>query len=588
MAGRHLLSLKSVSHAFGGPPVLDCASLEIRSGERICITGRNGEGKSTLLKIIGGLIEPDSGEIVRAPGLKTAYLAQDVPSDRPGSAADVAGAEAAPDLTRLCVPHDAPFNSLSGGMRRRTLLAAALASRPDLLLLDEPTNHLDIESIEWLESIVRRLAGTTFVFVTHDRAFLRKTAARVFDLDRGRLAGWNCDYDTFVRRKRELEADEEAAWEKKAKKLAVEEAWIRRGVKARTVRNQGRVAALMKLRAEFAARRAKTGRAKIEIGDAGQGGERVVKIENASFSWPGAGKPVVDGFTADILRGERIGVIGRNGAGKTTLLNLLCGRLEPTSGSITRGTRVKLAFFDQLRAALDPEATVAEALASDCEFVESNGSRKHVFAYLADFLFTPERARSPVKALSGGEKARLLLARLFLQPCNVLVMDEPTNDLDVETLELLEEKLLEFKGTILLVSHDRAFLDNVITSAFVLEGDGTVAVSAGGYSDYATRRGERRKEERVAPAKPPRTSLPSQDSGAKRKLSFNEKRELESLPGAIDALEREIAQDEESLSRAAANEEESRRAAATAAALPGKRSALEEMVERWAALSERA
>ena len=595
MAGRHLLSLKSVTLAFGGPSVLEDATLNVFSGDRICVTGRNGEGKSTLLKVLSGDLEPDSGEIVRAPGLKTAFLRQEVPGDMPGTAADVAGAGGVPFLSQLGVPAAAPFNALSGGMRRRAMMAQVLGSIPDLVLLDEPTNHLDIESIEWLEAAMRRLASCAFVFVTHDRAFLKKSAATVFDLDGGRLSGWNCDYATFVRRKRDLEEEESALWEKKAKKLAVEEAWIRRGVKARTVRNQGRVAALMKLRAEFAARRTRPGQAKISLDAAAPGGERVIKIENLSFSWPGAERPVVRDFTADILRGERIGVIGRNGAGKTTLLNLLCGRLSPSSGKVTAGTGVKLAFFDQLRSALDPAATVASTIASDRDTVTVGGSTKHVYAYLADFLFTPERSRSPVGSLSGGERARLMLARLFLEPCNLLVMDEPTNDLDVETLELLEERLMDFPGTILLVSHDRTFLDNVVTSTFVLEGDGTVGMFPGGYADWQTQRktAARARKEPQQPAAPSRGAAgagaagPPAPPAAKKKLSFNEKRELDALPDKIDALEKEIAADEAFLADPSVFVKDAVRAAETAAALAHKKSALDALVERWADLSER-
>ena len=403
-----LLSLKDVSLAFGGPCVLDRVSLSISKGLRAALTGRNGEGKSTLLKGIAGIIEPDFGEIVRAPGLKTVYVPQDVPSDRPG---------------------DDAFNALSGGRRRRSILESAILSRPDLLLLDEPTNHLDVESIDWLEGMLRRMRETAIVVVTHDRRFLKRIATKIFDLDRGEVSGWECDYRTFLKRKAELLADEAVYWEKKSKKLAQEEAWIRRGVKARTTRNEGRVAALMKLREEFAARRSATGVATMRLDTAAPGGISVLKIKDLSFSYPGAEKPVFSGFTATVLRGERIGILGANGAGKTTLLNLLTGRLEPTSGEVKRGTSVELSFFDQLRSEIRPDLTVGENITTD----------RDVYSYLADFLFTPERVRTPVRALSGGERARLMLAKLFLRPANLLVMDEPTNDLDIETLELLEE-----------------------------------------------------------------------------------------------------------------------------------------------------
>ena len=598
---RHLLSLNSVSLAFGGPAVLDDVSLSLESGERACITGRNGEGKSTLLRVIAGMLEPDTGEIVRAPGLKTGFLEQDVPHDRPGTVREVfeEDSDSSSDngryLTQLGVDPDAVFNSLSGGMRRRALLAKVLASKPDLVLLDEPTNHLDIDSIEWLENFIRRQTETAFLFVTHDRAFLKRVSNRVLDLDRGRLAGWNCDYSTFLKRKEELLADEEAMWEKKAKKLAVEEAWIRRGVKARTTRNQGRVEALRKLRLEFAARRGHAGKTNLAVDTAEQSGVRVIKVKGLSFSYPGSGRDVIHDFTADVLRGERIGLVGSNGAGKTTLLNLLTERLAPTAGSVDMGTRVKLAFFDQLRAQLSPEATVAEIVAKDRDTVTVNGVTKHVFAYLADFLFTPERSRTPVKALSGGEKARLLLARLFLEPSNLLVMDEPTNDLDVETLELLEERLLEYGGTLLVVSHDRVFLDNTVTSCFVLDGSGEVNVIAGGWTE-ASRFLEGRRAAAKAAADAEKAKAAAEEAASRqsdapsgpKKLSYNEKRELEALPDRIEALEKEVAEIESAMSDGSMFAKDPKKAADMARRLPEAKAELESAVDRWAELSERA
>lgn len=552
---------------------------------RACVTGRNGEGKSTLLKVIAGRLEPDRGEIIRAPGLKTAFLEQEVPSDRPGTVREIALSEKL--ISQMGLEADVPFNTLSGGLRRRVLLARVLADEPDLVLLDEPTNHLDIESIEWLESFIRRQSETAFLFVTHDRAFLKSVATFVYDLDRGQLAGWNCDYRTFLQRKADLQADEAALWLKKAKKLAQEEAWIRQGVKARRTRNQGRVEALRQLRLEFANRRTAQGASSIRIDTAAASGDRVVKIEDMSFAY--GDRPVIRHFTADILRGERIGVVGGNGAGKTTLLKLLTGALAPTSGAVTLGTRVEMAFFDQLHAQLDPVLTVKEVVAQDRDVVSVGGVQKHVYSYLADFLFTPERARSPVKALSGGEKARLLLARLFLRPSNLLVMDEPTNDLDVETLELLEEQLLNYRGTLLVVSHDRAFLDNVVTSTYLLTGDGEVRVCAGGYAEAKKleKAVKAEKAERAEKAAPPSTP-PPQPPQAPRKLNNRETRELEALPGKMEALEAEIAEVESALADPSIYAKDNARAVALTARLPVARAELDAAETRWLELSERA
>lgn len=559
-----LMSLKDVSLAFGGPAILDGVSISISKGLRAALTGRNGEGKSTLMKVIAGELEPDSGEIVRAPGLRTVYVSQEVPHDRPG---------------------DAAFNALSGGGRRRKILEEALLSKPDLLLLDEPTNHLDIEAIDWLEGFIRRSREMAVLIVTHDRRFLKRVATQIFDLDRGELSGWECDYATFVKRKAELLADEAVYWERKSKKLAQEEAWIRRGVKARTTRNEGRVAALMKLREEFAARRKSVGSATMKLDTAAPGGVRVLKIEDLSFSYDGA-RPIISDFTADVLRGERVGILGGNGVGKTTLLKLLTGRLQPTAGRVTIGTNVEMAFFDQLRTELKPELSVKENVASDRDEVVVGGIKKHVYSYLADFLFTPERCRTPVKALSGGERARLLLAKLFMRPANLLVMDEPTNDLDVETLELLEEQLLAYSGTLLLVSHDREFLDNVVTSTFVLEGDGQVRCYPGGYEDYLRQRPMPVR----ANAKVEKTAETNRREAAfgPRKLSYGEKREFDALPSKIDALEKEVAELRETLSSGDLYRTDPVRAQATATRLPEAEAELDAAVERWAELGERA
>ena len=555
-----LMSLKDVSLAFGGPSILDKVSISISRGLRAALTGRNGEGKSTLMKVIAGDLEPDSGEIVRAPHLKTIYVSQEVPHDREG---------------------DAAFNALSGGRRRRQILEEALLAKPDLLLLDEPTNHLDVEAIDRLEGCLRRNREMAVLIVTHDRRFLRRTAAKIYDLDRGELSGWECDYTTFVKRKAELLADEAVYWERKSKKLAQEEAWIRRGVKARTTRNEGRVAALKKLREEFAARRKSTGSATLKLDTAAPGGVRVIKIEDLTFSYDGT-RNIVSHFTADVLRGERIGILGGNGAGKTTLLKLLTGQLKPTQGRVTLGTNVAMAFFDQLRSELKPELSVKENVASDRDEVIVGGVKKHIYSYLADFLFTPERCRTPVKALSGGERARLLLAKLFMRPANLLIMDEPTNDLDIETLELLEEQLLAYSGTLLLVSHDREFLDNVVTSTFALEGDGEVHPYPGGYADYLAQRPAPIKP--AAAEKPIKPAVPSKPT----KLSYGEKRELDALPDKIDALEKEVAAIRETLSTGTIYRTEPQKAKELSERLPQAEAELDTAVDRWATLSERA
>lgn len=553
-----LLSLKDVSLAFGGPSVLDNVSISISRGLRAALTGRNGEGKSTLFKVIAGEMEVDSGEIVRAPNLKTVFVSQAVPADREG---------------------DESFNKLSGGKRRRKILEEALLAHPDLLLLDEPTNHLDVETIDWLEGMIRRQRDMAVLIVTHDRRFLKRVADKIYDLDRGELSGWECDYSTFVKRKAELLADEAVYWERKSKKLAQEEAWIRRGVKARTTRNEGRVAALMKLREEFAARRVSAGKAEIKLDTAAAGGVRVLKIENLNFSY--GERPIVRDFTHDVLRGERIGILGANGAGKTTLIKLLTGALQPDSGTVTIGTNVEMAFLDQLRGELKSELTVGENIASDRDEVVVGGVRKHVYSYLADFLFTPERVRTPVKALSGGERARLMLAKLFLKPSNLLIMDEPTNDLDIETLELLEEQLIAYKGTLLLVSHDREFFDNVVTSTFVLEGDGKVDTYPGGYEDYLRQRTVREKE------KPKVAAAAKESKRPTNKLSYNEQRELKALPAMIEELEKEIAAMEAFLSDSDSYNADPRKYKDFSDALPDKRTQLERAVDRWAELEER-
>ncbi|MDA3923265.1 MAG: ATP-binding cassette domain-containing protein [Kiritimatiellae bacterium] len=589
-----LITLKNISVQFGGPQILDCINLNIEAGERACITGRNGEGKSTLLKILSGEIEADTGEIIRESGLRISVLSQDVPADMPGSVYDIVSESTAhldesdhhPGadrfITQLGLDGDLEFNQLSGGMRRRVLLARALSCDPHLLLLDEPTNHLDIETIEWLEKFLQRSRAAT-LFVTHDRSFLQGVANKVLDLDRGQLAGWNCDYKTFLQRKQELLNDEAVLWERKSKKLAQEEAWLRKGIKARRTRNEGRVVALKEMRLEFMARRTQSGVSKIAINAAGNSGNLVIKVEDVSYTWPGQ-NPVIDNFSARVIRGERIGIIGSNGTGKSTLINLLCGKLKPESGEVIHGTKIQLAFLDQLRDQLDLDKTIIQNIAEDRDEIVVNGVRKHVFGYLEEFLFSSERAKTKVSALSGGEKARLLLAKLFTNPGNLLVMDEPTNDLDVETLELLEEQLMNYTGTLLLVSHDRSFLDNVVTSTMVLEGDGSVAQYPGGYADWLQQRP-------VKKAGSGKKRGVRQGLGVKKaqyRLSYKEKQERKELPHKIDALETEIAQLQEIMAEPTIYQKDPEKAEKTSNRLPRAEAELEKVFERWSAIEARA
>lgn len=589
-----LITLHNVTLGFGNAPVLESISLSIEPGARACVTGRNGEGKSTLLKVLAGILEPDSGEVLRQNGLRVAYLPQDVPADRPGTVrenllaalADPAREHIADALcTRLELPAEMPFNALSGGLRRRVLLGCALAKEPHLLLLDEPTNHLDIPSIRWLEKF---LASAPFacLFITHDRAFLRAVARTVFDLDRGILSGWDCDYPTFLRRKAELLADEAVYWERKSKKLSEEEAWLRRGVKARTCRNEGRVAALMKLREEFAQRRSQVGKATLSLAaEGGRTGDLVYRCEGVTFGYDPE-RPILRDVSLRILRGERIGILGANGAGKTTLLRLLLGQLMPQAGEQRLGANVQPAFFDQLRGALDPEATVAENVAEGKEFVTIGGVRKHLYGYLGDFLFTPERARTPVKALSGGERARVLLARLFLNPGNVLVMDEPTNDLDIETLELLEEQLANYAGTLLLVSHDRDFIDRVVTSVLVIDG-GRVTAYPGGYTEAEAVRERQAAQAAQTASAPEKAEAPEPAAQPRRanrpeRLSYKEQRLLQSLPERIEALEGEVAELNAALLQPGADY------AALSETLAKRQAELDEAFEQYCELEEKA
>ncbi|MBQ7721538.1 MAG: ATP-binding cassette domain-containing protein [Kiritimatiellae bacterium] len=591
-----LASLQNVSMAFGGEPLLDGVTLNIERGEHVCVVGRNGSGKSTLLKILAGVIEPDAGAVLIQKGARVAYLPQEVPQGIGGNVREVvcgaaasgdgAGPAAAQAMSRLGLDPDADFASLSGGLKRRCLLARALASSPDLLLLDEPTNHLDVESVEWLEEFLPARV-TTFVFVTHDRAFLRRLARRIVDLDRGRLNGWDCDYDTFLRRKRQVLEDEDAIYEKMGKRLEKEEAWLRRGVKARTTRNEGRVRALMALREQFGARRREIGSGRFDLQASGRSGIRAMRLRDLTFAYPGA-EPVIRDLSIDILRGERIGVIGPNGAGKSTLLKLLVGSLEPTGGEVIPGSNLDMTYFDQLRESLDGELSVADNVADGHETVRVNGTQRHILSYLSDFLFPPERARTPVKALSGGERNRLLLARHFLRPGNMLVMDEPTNDLDIETLDMLEEQVADFDGTVVVASHDRAFLDGICTSVLVFEGDGVVRQYPGGYSDWKAQSRDAAPQSRGEGTQPRGTAAretpPPEAAPARRRLGFNEKRELDALPGRIEGLEKEEADLGAALSAPDAFRRPPEELAAMRSRLSAIPAEIERLMERWAEL----
>jgi ABC transport system ATP-binding/permease protein len=587
-----VLTLDAVTLAFGHLPLVEGADLRIEPGERICLIGRNGTGKSSLLRVISGELPPDAGTIWRAPGLRMARLEQDVPGlgDRTVFDEVAAGlgdlgtlvadyhhaAIAAGDgpaalerlgelqhlleeqdgwrleqkveliVSRLDLPADRRMSELSGGWRRRTLLGKALVSAPDLLLLDEPTNHLDIDAIRWLENHLRDYAGT-LLFVTHDRAFLDALATRIIELDRGRLTSWPGNYATYLERKAASLDNESRELDRLDKKLAQEEAWLRQGVKARRTRNEGRVKALVALREERASQRARIGQVRMAIDSSQASGKLVFEAEEVGKAY--GGEPVIRGYSQRILRGDRVGLIGPNGSGKTTLLRMLVGEIEPDTGTVRRGARLEIAYYDQQREQLDPNRTVADTVGDGNDTIVVNGEPRHIIGYLADFLFPRERALSPVKALSGGERNRLLLARLFARPANVLVLDEPTNDLDIETLELLEELVGDFDGTVLLVSHDRVFLDHVVTSTLAFDGKGSVTEYVGGWADYlrqtaAPAPAPAAREPRPASAAASMSLAPAAGSrsgavGLKRKLSHKEQREREGLPARIHALETE-------------------------------------------------
>nr|WP_283101578.1 ATP-binding cassette domain-containing protein [Halomonas populi] len=629
-----MLRLEQLQLAYGTHVLLDGADLVLEKGERLALVGRNGTGKSTLLKLVSGEIQADGGSIWRAPGLKIGVLEQELP-DASGETIFEVVAQGLPEagallaeyhhliqaadpsmrrmeqlqtqleaidgwsfhqridtvLTRLGLPAEAPMQSLSGGWRRRVALARALVAEPDLLLLDEPTNHLDLDTIAWLEEQLSAFNGSV-LFITHDRAFLSKLATAILELDRGRLGRYPGDYAAYQAQKNhelEIEARENALFDKK---LAQEETWIRQGIKARRTRNEGRVRALQQLRAERSQRRERQGRATLSVDSGERSGKRVVELSGVT-QWFGE-ECVIHGLDLEIQRGDRIGLIGRNGAGKTTLLKILLGELEPSEGTVKLGTGMKVAYFDQLRAGLEPEKSVYDNVAQGSDRVTVGGKDKHVISYLQDFLFTPDRARQPVKVLSGGESNRLLLAKLFTQPANVLVMDEPTNDLDVETLELLEELLLDYEGTLLLVSHDRVFMDNVVTGVLAFEGDGVVREYVGGYTDWVRQGGKlppapwdfdaARVSGQAKQTQPAAIdTAPSEPAKTKRsvKLSYKLQRELDSLPGIIELLEAEVAALEAKVGDPDFYQQEGDRVAETLELMSTKQSELDAAMERW-------
>ena len=546
-------------------PLLDNVSFDIEAGNRICLVGRNGEGKSTLLKVLSGEMEAQSGEIVKKSGLRVSRMIQEIPAHIEGTVRDVVigkggghhDAHAEAILGKTGIAGDALYDSLSGGQKRRVLFARAVAQDPDLLLLDEPTNHLDIPAIQWLEGIVTRLECAV-MFVSHDRTFVRRVANRIFELDRGRVRGWDFPYDKFVQFRDQALAEEDKANALFDKKLAEEEVWIRKGIQARRTRNEGRVRALIKMREERAARRTRTGTVNMQITEAERSGRLVARLTDVSYTYDGA--PLISHLSTEVSRGDRIGIVGPNGSGKTTLLRLILGELKPDEGDVRLGTNLQIAYFDQMRTRLREDKSLVENIGDGQAYITLNGVKRHVLSYLQDFLFSADRARGPISALSGGERNRLLLACLFSHPSNVLVLDEPTNDLDMETLDLLAELLADYKGTVLTVSHDRAFLDSFATSILAIEDGGNVFESVGGYSDYEAKKKVRDKEaanaariaaEREA-EKAARVSQNSEVSAApskKKKRSYNEEREYAALPDKIEKLEAEIADRQAELSK---------------------------------------
>jgi len=590
MSEMALVSLQNVSLSFGGTVILEDLNLQIEKNQRICLLGRNGAGKTTLMRTLAGEVKPDSGTVQTGTDVRVSYFAQNIPLDLQGSAfaiianalgeggrliisyheAENALKAGSPDaaeelevlrqqmdkleawkllddigriISRMDIDADWRYESLSGGQKRRVLLAAALVSQPDVLLLDEPTNHLDIDTIAWLEDFLLR-TGITILFVTHDRMLLRRLANRIIEVDRGRIYDWECNYDTFLARKEEVLAAEMKDWERFDKKLAQEEVWIRKGVKARGSRNEGRVKALKKMREERKQRRQHVGKVNMQISQAANSGRDVIEAKNISFAY--GDKQIIRDFSLKICRGDKIGVVGANGCGKTTLVKLLLGQLQPATGEVSYGTSLETVYFDQMRAQLDEQKTVWENVQPSGDTVEVNGRSIHIITYLQNFLFNSERAKTKVSILSGGERNRVLLARLFTMPANLLVLDEPTNDLDIETLELLEELLVEFGGTVLLICHDRTFLNNVVSSTVAFAGNGEVREIIGGYDEWMAERrvleDAQQKAQEAEKARQAQQAKAAASENRPQKMSFKEKQELQSLPGMIQAAEAEISE----------------------------------------------
>ena len=588
-----LVTLEDLTIGYRGPSLLDDVTCQIESGQRIGLLGRNGAGKSTLMRLISGAETPDNGQIILAPQARVAQLPQDVPRDLKGEVATIVRSGLAEDtepwradqlvdqiVSRMHLDGASLMETLSSGMKRRVLLARAIVAEPDLLLLDEPTNHLDIASIEWLESFLQKWKKA-FMFVTHDRMFLRRLATRILEIDGGKIFDWSCDYDTFLQRKesaQSAQAKQDALFDKK---LAQEEAWIRQGIKARRTRNEGRVRALKDLRDQHQQRRKEVGKVRMKIQEGQRSGDLVAKIDNVSFGYDD--NLIVNDFSTMVMRGDKVGVIGPNGVGKSTLLKIILGRLEPQAGSVRLGTNLQIAYFDQLREQLNDQQTVQENVGEGNDTIEINGRRKHVLGYLQDFLFTPERSRTQVKFLSGGERNRILLAKLFSKPANVIVLDEPTNDLDQETLELLEERLVEYSGTILVVSHDRAFLNNVVTNSIVFD-DGDIKEYDGGYDDWIRQRASSAPK---ATAKAEKKAERGKAKPQKAKLSFKEKKELEELPAKIENLETEISQLHSAMADASFYQQPNQKIVQTQAQLKSLEEELSVAFERWELLESR-